>query len=83
VIVAGSGWLYRRIYGARPCPIHAAAFLVGAAAILSAGAAEAARAGLGDPPWLVASIAVVALFAGGWILFRRDAPPVIRAAQQR
>ena len=83
VIGAGSAWVYRRLNDERPCPDHAVAFLLGLAALLSAGAAELMAAGLADPPWLAVPIAIVALVGGGWILLRRDATAAVSPGRRR
>jgi hypothetical protein len=74
--------VYRRLNSERPCPVHAIALLLGLTALLSAGAAELAAAGLADPPWLAVPIAVSAILAGGWILLRPDAPATARSEQR-
>lgn len=73
---AGAAWLYRRLNGERPCTTHAAAFLIGLAALLSANASALRPAGLTDPDWIAGPIALAGLAAAGWILLRRpDAAP--------
>lgn len=81
-IAAGAAWLYRRLNGGRPCNTHAAAFLMGLVALLSAQATALRPAGLTDPDALAAAIALAGLAGAGWVLFRRSEVPVAAARRE-
>lgn len=55
-IAAGSAWFYRRLVGERPCTTRSVAFLLGLAALLSAGESVLAPQGLVDPPEVAGAI---------------------------